>query len=234
MSWMYQLHMCYTWYSTWAFFVYCGHLGFRGLGWLHIVHCLPEQCMLWMWIKGSHCHLFLYWVLTEAKLDVFRLGNMQYNSSIFSDGYCSPNRERKKVWFMFISEIRCVDLDRATRNFLERKIYSNISPKIGEQALVPECLSVLHMLTEWALPHQFISLHCNTKQHIWYHLKVCWLVRNVLSNEILTCLSYFWFYSTGTTHELELNFLDHNYVYCIYVNIVIVTLQTQLKQGGNS
>lgn len=36
----------------------------------------------------------------------------------------------------------------------------------------PGCLSVLHMLTVWFPPNQFISLHWNAKQHIWNHLKV--------------------------------------------------------------
>lgn len=32
MSRVYQLHMCYEWYPTWALFVCCGHLGFGGPG----------------------------------------------------------------------------------------------------------------------------------------------------------------------------------------------------------
>lgn len=65
MSWEYQLHMCYAWYSTWAFFVYCGHLGFWGLGRLHIVNCLPEySSCFWMRIKGIIVFFFIpssYW-----------------------------------------------------------------------------------------------------------------------------------------------------------------------------
>lgn len=186
MSWEYQLHMCYAWYSTWAFFVYCGHLGFWGLGRLHIVHCLPEySSCFWMRIKGIIVFFFIlssYW----GKIRCVPFG--EHAVQLHSVMDTVEQTQRKKMRFMFCSKnlmIWCVDLFRASRNHkvLEKKILPNVSHTMREQALIPEYLSVLHMLTVWFLPNQFISFHCNAKQHIWNHLKVFFYSFQLLISE---------------------------------------------------
>lgn len=161
MSWMYQLHMCYAWYSTWVFSVYCGHLGFWGLGRLHIVHCLPEKCMFLNVDQRSHCHLLHTEFLLKQSY-MYSIWRKHSTTPLYSLMVTVVQTERLMFW----SGIWCVDLHRATGN------YSSASPKMRGQALIPEWLSVLHMWTVWFPPHQFISLHCNAQQHIWNHLEV--------------------------------------------------------------
>lgn len=108
MSWMYQLHMCYAWYSTLAVLCIVATLAFGG--W--------EGCTL---------------CFAACVVDVFECGSKESLSSFHTE--------------LLLKRIRCVP-------FWEHAGQS------------PGCLSVLHMLTVWFPPNQFISLHWNAKQHM--------------------------------------------------------------------
>lgn len=180
MSWMYQLHMCYAWYSTWVFFVYCGHIGFSGGLWGSCILCVRAACELHVFLgvdQRNHCHLF--------HADFFLRQN--YTCSFRGGGPCRANPSIFKDWYNAVQTVTerdsgvcgCGDKSHMKPPSLweDHHLQSEEVLKGKEQPSPPHptprvgCLSRT-CLRVWFLHHRFISLHCNAKQHIWNHLKV--------------------------------------------------------------
>lgn len=108
--------------------------------------------------------------------------------------YMDPNREGvrlKRFWCVWTSN----PMYRFGAGWRRIRILEKNIPSSAGSKIRAECLPVQHMWALWFLPHQFISLHCNPKQHIWNHLKVFFipfqlLIRKELhsKNNILTGL----------------------------------------------